>query len=187
MLVLCPWTQDTWGLYMKNQDILLLLKLLCLELGQRGSHSEEKSKVTEVSWTDWKNPAPDSRLATPADNQSAGQYSVRSLAAVTGISKSEVSSALQRCFQVGLAIRDKKTDHPKVNKKALLEFLIYGLRYIFPAKIGRLSRGISTTFSAPVLKKKLLSAGDSIYVGPMRKEIQRDNRYNPFLNLSPLR
>ena len=55
---------------------------------------------------------------------------------------------------------------PKVNKKALLDFIIHGMRYTFPAKIDRLSRGIATSFAAPPLQKKLMTAGDTVFVWP---------------------
>lgn len=93
-------------------------------------------------------------------------YSVRQLEALTGISKSELSAALNRCIRVGLAARDRQTNSPRVNRKALLGFLISGIKYVFPVKPAELVRGIPTAFAAPVMAGKMMSAGDVINVWP---------------------
>jgi hypothetical protein len=93
-------------------------------------------------------------------------YSVRQLEAATGISKSELSASLNRCIRVGLAARDHHTGLPKVNRKALLGLLLNGIRYVFPVKPAELVRGIPTSFAAPVMEGKLMSAGDVVNVWP---------------------
>lgn len=82
----------------------------------------------------------------------AAQYSVRALADATGISKSEISLALQRCYEVGLAKPYRLTGIPRVNQRALSEFIIHGLRYVYPAKPAEITRGIATAWAAPVLQ-----------------------------------
>jgi hypothetical protein len=91
---------------------------------------------------------------------------VRALADETGISKSQVSLALQRCFDVRLANRDRKLGVPRANIKGLSEFIIHGLQYVFPAKLGEVTRGIATSFAAPILEGHLMSAGELIPVWP---------------------
>lgn len=93
-------------------------------------------------------------------------FSVRALAFTTGISKTQISLSLQRMEQVGLQKLDRKLKLPKTNSKALLEFLAYGIRYVFPAKKRELARGIATSIAAPVLKNKLMSAGELVPVWP---------------------
>lgn len=93
-------------------------------------------------------------------------YSVRQLEVFTGISKSELSAALNRCIRVGLAARDRQSGIPTVNRKALLGFLVHGIKYVFPVKPAELVRGIPTAFAAPVMEGKLMSAGDVINVWP---------------------
>lgn len=122
---------------MKGQDILLLLKLVSLERQQQ---------VAEASGIN------------------ADAFSMRALEESTGISKSEVSGALKRCYDVGLAKPERKTGIPRTNTKALYEFIVYGLKYVFPARPGALVRGIPTAHAAPVLAGKLLSSGEFIYV-----------------------
>lgn len=43
---------------------------------------------------------------------------------------------------------------------------MYGVKYVFPAKPGRLVRGIRTAFAAPVLEGRLFSAGEWLPVWP---------------------
>ena len=68
--------------------------------------------------------------------------------------------ALKRCYANGLAKRDRHSGAPRVNTKSLCEFIVHGLRYVFPAKPGEVTRGIATGFAAPVLQDKLMSAGE---------------------------
>jgi len=57
-------------------------------------------------------------------------------------------------------MQDRKTLLPKANVKALMEFIAYGIRYVFPVKPGVVTRGIATSFAAPVLKGQLMSSGE---------------------------
>ena len=72
--------------------------------------------------------------------------------------------ALKRCYANGLAKRDRHSGAPRVNTKSLCEFIVHGLRYVFPAKPGEVTRGIATGFAAPVLQDKLMSAGELVPV-----------------------
>jgi hypothetical protein len=72
----------------------------------------------------------------------------KQLAEDLSISKSEVCESLARSVFAELLDIDKKT----VNKKALGDFLIYGLRYCFPTKPGTLAVGFTTAGLSPILK-----------------------------------
>ena len=39
----------------------------------------------------------------------------------------------------------------RLNRSALLEFLLHGIRYAFPAEKGSLTRGVPTGYAAPPL------------------------------------
>lgn len=75
------------------------------------------------------------------------------------ISPAEVSNALNRCVVSGLINGDKS----RVNKLALREFLIGGLKYAFPAEVSTKVRGIATAHSASPIKEKI-AEGEDIYV-----------------------
>jgi hypothetical protein len=141
---------------MKSHDIGLLLKLVCLQKREDGDYP-----VYEFGrWEDWILEADKKAGEVQESPESYNQYAVRSLAQLTGISKSQVNLSLQRSIESGLARLDRKTQVPRANIKALNEFIVYGLRYVFPAKPGAVARGISTALSAPVLQSDLHSAGD---------------------------
>ena len=141
---------------MKGQDIGLLLKLACLQKKEQGN----SPVYTSDSWEDWSVDESNEPVKVEDAPGYYHQYTVRALAQLTGISKSQINLSLQRSFDSGLAIRDRKIDVPRANIRALSEFIVYGLRYVFPVKPGALPRGISTSLAAPVLEGKLSSAGE---------------------------
>ncbi len=69
-------------------------------------------------------------------------------------------------MSVGMAKLDRKSKLPKTNIRALLEFIVHGIKYVFPANPSAIVRGIPTSIAAPVLKGKLMTAGEYIYVWP---------------------
>ncbi len=162
---------------MKSQDILLLLKLVSIAKRDRISDDDLRNR-----WQDWETDlgsGPEEGLGNYPDvdalhlkaiptheHSSAAQYGLRALAEMTGISKSQVSLSLARCYANGLAYIDRITAIPSVNTVALGEFIVYGLKYVFPASRGPLTRGIATAWAAPVLSSSILSGGETPLVWP---------------------
>ncbi|MBA2659214.1 MAG: hypothetical protein H0U72_06635 [Nitrosospira sp.] len=168
---------------MKSQDILLLLKLVSLSQKEKTNLSPKEKGVPiflKSKWKDWEDPEVPSdgidfaieevpvylRATKTFQDTLAAQYSVRNLGDAIGISKSEVSLALQRCYVAGLAKPDRLTGTPRVNQWALREFIIHGLRYVYPAKLSGITRGIATAWAAPVLQERVMSAGEIVPVWP---------------------
>jgi len=146
---------------MKSQDVLLLLKLVSLENQQLAlSQPSRAARAIPDDWQGWEAEAP----ASASMPGNPDLFSMRALEESTGISKSEVSGALKRYYEVGLAKPERKTSAPRANTKALYEFIVYGLKYVFPARPGAMVRGIPTAHAAPVLAGKLLSGGEFICV-----------------------
>jgi len=145
---------------MKGQDIGLLLKLICLHKQEKGVLSRFGADISD--WEHQQSFLDDGEYYV-LDKQ-ANQYSVRALAESTGISKSQVNLALQRCFEIGLAKRGRDAGPPRVNVNELRNLIVYGVRYMFPVKLGSMTRGIRTTLAAPIFDGELLSAGDSVPV-----------------------
>ncbi len=77
---------------------------------------------------------------------------LKDVAAQLSISNSEVSESVNRSVIGGLMEDDKRT----VQKENLLEFLVYGVKHVFPALEGRLVRGMPTAFSASVLSEEFV-------------------------------
>jgi biotin operon repressor len=127
----------------KSQDVVVLLKLVSLQ-------EQEESEPGGRAWN--------IRAEAP--------YSVRNLEAQLGISKTEVNASLKRILSTGMAIKDHETGRPKANRRSLHDFIVHGLKFVFPAAPGAMTRGIPTAFAAPMLKNLLLSGGNYIYVWP---------------------
>ncbi len=104
----------------------------------------------------------------------------KEIAASLKISASEVSEALERCRIAKLIDRNKQ----KVNIMALEEFLIYGLKYVFPVQPDSIVRGIPTAFSATPIKEQI-SQGKEKYVWPYNKGTERGQGIEPLYKTVP--
>lgn len=149
---------------MKSQDVVVLLKLASLEDDEQniGQHPARH------------------RLAAGED-----PYSVRGLEAVLGISKTEISASIKRSIASGLAIKDRKTGRPRPNRRELREFIVHGLKFVFPAKPGSMQRGLPTAFAAPVLRDSLYSAGSLISVWPYAHGQEMGQSVEPLFKTVP--
>ncbi|WP_139959575.1 hypothetical protein [Flavicella sediminum] len=125
---------------MKPQDVLLLLKVICVD-----------------------NP----------------QWNQKSIAESLEMSQSEISESVARSKFSGLLDPKGKV----VMKLALLEFLQFGLRYVFPQKPGAVVRGIPTSHSAPPLNNLINSTEH--YVWPYAKGTVRGHSIIPLYSSVP--
>ena len=89
-------------------------------------------------------------------------WQMKDLAMELMISSSEVSESINRSVQAGLISADKKT----LMKGAILEFLKYGLKYVYPQHPGAIVRGIATAHSAQPLKKLIQSKENYVWSWP---------------------
>ena len=95
------------------------------------------------------------------------------MAEALGMSQSEVSEAVKRCKYAGLLDGKGK----EVMRLAFMEFLEYGIKYVFPQKPGPIVRGVATAHSAPPLDKIIIS--DEAYVWPYAKGAERGQSILP--------
>ena len=89
------------------------------------------------------------------------------------MSQSEISQCLSRSKYAGLLQFDGK----KVNKQSFMEFLQYGIKYIFPQQPGAIVRGVPTAHSAPPLDAIIQS--EEKYVWPSGKGSARGQSIVP--------
>lgn len=147
---------------MKSQDVVVLLKLVSLEDAER--------------------------LGLPLPPASAGgedPYSVRALEAALGISKTEISASIKRSIASGLAIKDRKSGRPKPSRPQLRDFIVHGLKFVFPATHGAMQRGLPTAFAAPVLSQSLHSAGTLVSVWPHARGKELGQSVEPLFKTVP--
>lgn len=71
------------------------------------------------------------------------------------MSQSEVYAATKRAEMSRLIVRE--FGQPKVAQQSLQEFILYGVKYAFPALQGGVTRGMATGIAAPPLKNLFAS------------------------------
>ena len=141
---------------LKPQDIVILLKIL--------------AKVTLL------------------DN--APELSQNKLAVLLCMSVSEVHAGIKRLMLSGL-LRPIFTDAPANNlvflpsKPACEECLISGVRYFFPVELGVYTRGIATSYAAPILQTHIALGNDPIPVWPYEEGDQRGLAIEPLYRSVP--
>lgn len=85
------------------------------------------------------------------------------LAESIGISKSQIHLSLKRLGRSHLVSAVRKD----LNFRSFLEFLSFGMRYVFPGEIGRVSIGIPTAHTGPPMAQTIVS--DEFIVWPTLK------------------
>ncbi len=115
--------------------------------------------LTDLASTDWK---------------------IGDVAKALQISQSEVSEALHRC-QIAKLL-DKK--HKKVFRVGLLEFVLHGLKYVFPVVPGAVTRGVPTAHAAPPLNEQIVQGAES-FVWPHAEGTYRGQEVLPLYPTIP--
>lgn len=100
------------------------------------------------------------------------------------VSVSEINAGIKRLISVGLlqiappvllslaALNERLQSKKQVDKlyqpilSTCEEFLISGIKYIFPVKLGEMTAGIVTSYAAPIIKEHITSGSDPIFVWP---------------------
>ena len=108
------------------------------------------------------------------------KYSIIEMSDCLNISPSEISKAMERNVIAGLVSSDKT----RVNKLALRDFLIYGLKYVFPPQPGSTTRGIATAHSAPPIHQYITENGEN-FVWKYYKGTRRGNSIVPLYDKIP--
>jgi hypothetical protein len=108
------------------------------------------------------------------------KWSIAEMSEVLLLSMGEISKAMKRNVTAGLISADKMY----VNKLALREFLVYGLKYVFPPQLGAPTRGIATAHSAPPVNLHIAENGEH-YVWKYYKGTKRGNSIVPLYDKIP--
>lgn len=98
---------------------------------------------------------------------------MKDLATELGISASEISESLNRSALAGLISKNKS----RLMKRALFDFMVYGLPYVYPQWPGPIVRGIPTAHAAPPLSNEIRS--DEFYVWPFSEGTVRGESIEP--------
>lgn len=103
------------------------------------------------------------------------------LAAELGLSASQAHQSVHRATGSGLLVPGTF----RVDRRALEEFLVHGLKYVFPARRGPIARGIPTAHSAPPLDKIIVDDGTPL-VWPDSEGTVRGETLEPIYKTAPM-
>lgn len=90
-------------------------------------------------------------------------WGIQPLSNALFISLSEISESLNRSRVAGLIDHSKK----RVNRQSLMEFIEFGVKYVFPQEPSAMNKGMATALSHPFMKEKFSS--EYKYVWPDAK------------------
>lgn len=85
------------------------------------------------------------------------RWTYASLGETLAVSASEAHASVKRAVASGLAVAPARGEWSPVRPN-LLEFLLHGVRYIWPATAGPVKRGVPTSFGAEPLASRLTAA-----------------------------
>lgn len=125
-----------------------------------------------------------------------GASTTRSLAADLGISIGEISNALRRCVTAQLVTRAPPEARQSqlrrggqrmrlmIRQTAMREFVLHGIRYVWPPERGPIVRGVATAHAAAPLLG-LIASDEAPPVWPYPAGAQRGESFSPLFDTAP--
>jgi DNA-binding Lrp family transcriptional regulator len=105
------------------------------------------------------------------------------LARELSMSSSEVHASVQRAEACHLLHGPTLKNRP--NFAALEEFLVHGLKYVFPAERGSMTRGVPTSYAAEPLRSLVAQGSEPVPVWPSAEGTQRGIAFEPLHKGAP--
>jgi len=106
------------------------------------------------------------------------------LAVELAMSSSEVHASVKRAQAGHLLHGPEQKNRP--NLKALEEFLVHGLKYVFPPTRGEPTRGVPTSYAAEPLRSAIAQGADLPPVWPHAEGKQRGIAFEPLHKSAPI-
>jgi hypothetical protein len=100
------------------------------------------------------------------------------------MSSSEVHASVKRASASGLLHGPAMGNRP--NLGALEEFLVHGLKYVFPAERGGMTRGVATSYGAAPLRGLIAETDEPIPIWPFAEGSQRGVSLAPLYKTAPI-
>ena len=97
------------------------------------------------------------------------------------LSPSEVHAGIRRAAESGLLVMSKRT--PVI--RALEEFLIHGIKYVFPPQRGGMTRGLATSYAGPPLDQLFMKTAEPPPVWPYPEGPTRGTEFSPLYKTVP--
>lgn len=108
-------------------------------------------------------------------------FAMKDVAAALKISPSQVTESLERCKNCGLIDKTKQ----KVQKLALQELLVHGIKYVFPAIPGGRVRGVPTAHYASPMKELIVASDNDMLVWPHPRGTHKGFSITPLYRTIP--
>ena len=118
-------------------------------------------------------------------NQSDKRWTQNSVAGELCLSPSQINSAFKRLVEAGLMTPYHPPNKPQPIIQACEEFFVHGLKYIFPAKLGEIVRGVPTSYAAPILKEHIVTGSAPVPVWPYGEGEARGVALKPLYSSVP--
>jgi hypothetical protein len=99
-----------------------------------------------------------------------------------GMSASEVHASVGRLEQARLVEGESRS----VRHKPLVEFLVHGVPYAFPAAAGEMTRGMATAWAAPVMTGKVAGNDGEAPVWPDPEGTKKGLTVEPLYSSAPI-
>ncbi len=103
------------------------------------------------------------------------EWTFESLGAELTLAPSQVFKSLERAEQAQLYVKARR----RVIRRNLLEFVVHGLRYAFPATVGPIQRGFAADWRAPGLGEFMVSDSEDSFVWPHPQGTHRGQAIAP--------
>jgi len=113
-----------------------------------------------------------------------GRPSMAQVGVDLALSASEVHAALKRLAASRLISNDLNEGRPLL--ESVEEFLVHGLKYVFPPKRGGVTRGMLTSYAAPPLNAEINSGSDLPPVWPSPDGEHRGVSLEPLYKTVPI-
>jgi hypothetical protein len=114
----------------------------------------------------------------------SGRSPYSRLAGELVMSPSEVHASVQRARLCHLLHGPELKNRP--NFGALEEFLVHGLKYVFPPERGDLTRGVPTSYAAAPLRGVIAQGNEPVPVWPYKEGKQRGVAFEPLYRTAPI-
>lgn len=104
-------------------------------------------------------------------------WSYRSVGNELGLDPAVIHRAVASLGEAGLIDADRNLNRPYIE-----EFLVHAAKFVFPARLGALSRGVATGWGAPPLSALLASSSEPPPVWPSAGGVIRGPAVEPIID-----
>ncbi len=112
-------------------------------------------------------------------------WSQNQLAVHLCMSQSEVNAGMKRLNLSGLLQPSFDAQSFSPNLSGIEEFLLHGFKYIFPVRLQEYTRGVATSYAAPIFKNQIVIGDELIPVWPYAEGQVRGLALEPLYSSVP--